>query len=217
MKNGSQLTYKFRMTLLLTSVLLVAQVMPRLVCLSSAAPLYFNYTSSYWKQADAPCLSDQEAEMIRLTNQQRESVGLPAVPASRSLFKVARTHVLDLQENQPNQGKDPRGLDCNLHSWSAMGYWKPVCYTSDHYYADLMRYKPGEINAKKYNNAGYEVVYWISRGPIDPKLVLDGWLGSLKHRTVRSATRKVLYRCAKKDASKRSVDHEYYELNPKSV
>ena len=67
------------------------------------------------------CLSSKEAELIRLVNEYRESQGLPHIENSRSLNMVARIHAIDLFENSPAEGKDSRGYDCNLHSWSKNG------------------------------------------------------------------------------------------------
>jgi hypothetical protein len=125
-----------------------------------------------------------------LINQHRYRRGLAAVSVSKSLTQVARIHVRDLQINRPDQGHDPRGLDCNMHSWSARGYWVPVCYTADHYYAGLMRSKPGEITQGGFDEDGYEVVYWSSKSPVVPALVAAAWLRSPAHRSMLFETGK---------------------------
>lgn len=147
-----------------------------------AAPEHEKYYTAYHKQIEAQCLTAQEAELIDIVNMARENRGLPVITVSRSLVKVARTHAFDLQENAPNKGFDVRGKSCNMHSWSSRGYWKSVCYTSDHFYANQMRSKPAEITENFFNGVGYEVVYWTSFGPVDPSRALNGWLRSPSHR-----------------------------------
>lgn len=141
-----------------------------------------NPAAAYQKQIEAQCLTAQEAELVDIVNMAREDKGLAPIPVSSALVRVARTHALDLQENAPHKGSDVRGRSCNMHSWSSNGYWKPVCYTSDHFYAYLMRSKPAEITRNAFAGAGYEVVYWTSFGPVDPARALSGWLRSPAHR-----------------------------------
>jgi uncharacterized protein YkwD len=128
------------------------------------------------------CLSATETELFNLINQYRRRNGLPAIPNSRSLNKVARMHAADLNINRPDKGRDSRGLPCSLHSWSKNGFWSPVCYTADHYYASFMYNKPREITKRFYNDLAYENVYWASAEFISPQRVVQAWEDSEKHR-----------------------------------
>lgn len=130
------------------------------------------------------CLSEKEAELFRLVNEYREEHGLPPVANARSLNKVARMHAIDLVEHSPAEGKDSRGLNCSMHSWSDNGAWSPVCYTTDHKYADAMWDKPREITKFTYNGDGYENVYATSDFEVNPKKVLDAWKKSPSHNAV---------------------------------
>jgi hypothetical protein len=130
------------------------------------------------------CLSQKEAELVRLINEYRTSNGLPPVANSRSLNKVARIHAIDLR------GTDSRGMECNLHSWSKRGFWSPVCYTSDHFYMHFMWVKPQEITDNVYDDVGYENVYWISGDNIFPTRVLERWRTSPEHNALILETGK---------------------------
>lgn len=138
----------------------------------------------------ANCLATQEIELVKLLNDYRARRGLSKVTASLSLTKVARIHADDLQNNRPDQGKDARGMKCNMHSWSSKGFWKGGCYTGDHLYADLMRQKPRELTANAYDDVGYEAAYWNSNTPIDPQTVIESWLRSSDHRALLFETNK---------------------------
>lgn len=129
-------------------------------------------------------LSAKEAELFRLVNEYRESHGLPPIANSRSLNKVARIHAIDLFENAPAEGQDSRGLDCTLHSWSAKGSWKQVCYTKDHSYAEAMWNKPREITNFTYTGDGYENAYYTGEAEVTPAKVLEAWKASPSHNAI---------------------------------
>lgn len=128
------------------------------------------------------CFSAKEKEIFELINQYRLRNGLPSIPSSRSLSKVARMHAVDLNKNKPDRSLDSRGLPCTLHSWSSSGFWSPVCYTSDHYYLSKMVSKPAEITRRGYDDPAYENVYWSSEDVIFPKRVVQAWEDSASHR-----------------------------------
>lgn len=130
------------------------------------------------------CLSPKEAELARLLNEYRKRHGLPPLSGSRSLTRVARVHAMDLSENRPAVGKDSRGEDCNLHSWSARGFWTPVCYTGDHLYAEGMWSKPREITNYLYTGNGYENAYWTSDSEVTVYRVLESWKKSPSHNAL---------------------------------
>jgi hypothetical protein len=128
------------------------------------------------------CLSPAEAQLFDLINQYRLRSGLPVIPNSRSLNKVARMHAVDLNRYSPQKAVDSRGLPCTLHSWSAKGFWTPLCYTPDHYYSGGMLIKPGEITNQTYDYPAYENVYWSSIDTIFPRRVMQAWEASARHR-----------------------------------
>jgi len=111
-----------------------------------------------------------------MVNAQRAQAGLPPVPFSRSLTRVAELHVRDLQAHRPSGS-------CNMHSWSAAGPWTPCCYTGDHAQARCMWSKPAEITGGKYRGHGFEISSWGS-GRVTPEVALDGWRRSSAHFAV---------------------------------
>jgi len=147
-------------------------------------PLINNPSTTPSKGNPEICLTPEEYKLAKLVNEYRRSVGLPDVPLSRSLTMVAQYHVKDLQINKPNSGTDPRGEECNMHSWSNKGIWTPVCYTKDHEYAEGMWNKPREITGKVYTGNGYENAAWASPGPISADRALNLWKNSPGHNNV---------------------------------
>ncbi|CAF1509318.1 unnamed protein product, partial [Adineta ricciae] len=93
-------------------------------------------------------MNEVEQTIFTLINDHRENHGLPSLQPSANLAFVARTHAIDLVENEPDVDGG------NMHSWSDKGNWKPVRYTRDHAQAHLMWSKPSEISNYKYT--GYE-------------------------------------------------------------
>ena len=128
----------------------------------------------------APSWPLEEARLARMVNAYRADNGLPPVPFSPSLTRVAKAHVHDLMENDPRRGASFMPGACNMHSWSAAGPWKPVCYTADHAEAELMWSKPREITRGRYPGNGYEIAYFWS-GTVTPEIALKGWEGSRSH------------------------------------
>jgi hypothetical protein len=130
------------------------------------------------------CLTAEETKLATLINAYRTSLGLPEVPLSRSLSSVAQWHVRDLEWNHPNSGSDPRGLPCNMHSWSDTGSWTPVCYTSDHLYADGMWFKPREITKGVYPTHGFEIAMGGDGWTATAAASLAAWQSSPPHNNV---------------------------------
>lgn len=128
---------------------------------------------------DSPELSAKEKELIKLVNDYREQHGKKRLKVSKSLMKVARTHINDLNMNfdYDNPPVDIRGIKGNMHSWSDKGNWTPVVYTDDHKYDKLTKIKPKEIAG--YNQPGYEVV--TSDLMITPQRALESWKRSKGH------------------------------------
>lgn len=131
---------------------------------------------------DAPELSAKEKELIKLVNDYREQHGKKRLKVSKSLMKVARTHVNDLNMNfdMENPPVDARGIKGNMHSWSDKGNWTPVVYTNDHKYSHLMHNKPKEITG--YNQGGVEVA--VNGFMITPQRALKSWKNSPGHNDV---------------------------------
>jgi hypothetical protein len=113
-----------------------------------------------------------ENELYRLIMQHRRKSGLPVIPLSSALSKVARIHAKDLMENYTAKA------GCNMHSWSDKGNWIPVCYSPDHRDASLMWSKPSELSTYKGN--GYEIAYFHSERAI-PTEALESWKQSDGH------------------------------------
>jgi hypothetical protein len=131
--------------------------------------------------AAAVCLTPAEADLARQINEYRASVGLPALPVSKSLTLVAQQHVWDSVNN-------PSAEPCNMHSWSGnvnpalqQGTWTAVCYTDDHANAAGMWRKPRELAG--YPADGYENSHWASDGA-SPSSALNGWRNSPGHNAV---------------------------------
>lgn len=118
-------------------------------------------------------LTEEEQEIYDAIMVERQKVGLPIIPVSPSLTKVARAHVLDSFHHRSAIG------DCNLHSWSDQGDWTPCCYTSDHAATQCMWNKPREIAG--FQGAGYEISAASWNGRLEP---VGMWMGSPGHRSV---------------------------------
>ena len=151
---------------------------------NNAAPIgneATNQESRVISELQSMGLSEKEAKLYYLINAYRESLGLPKLSFSKSLTIVARAHVSDSNAYEPENQVDSRGMQGNLHSWSANGGWTPVVYTSDHRYANNMWSKPRELTA--YTGNGYEISS-ASGGNISPEAALNLWKGSSGHNAV---------------------------------
>lgn len=132
-------------------------------------------------------LAQQSPEVLAdLVNDYRERNGLPRVPISPLLTRVAEAHMRDMAR-QGDGGldvldmRDPAsGKKCSAHSWSDDGNWTPVCFTLDGRYAQAMWDKPREITRGVYKADGIEIAAWDSYG-ITPDFALKLWQGSPAH------------------------------------
>lgn len=104
-------------------------------------------------------------------NDYRASLGLPRVPWSRALAKVATAHVRDLNVNRPTSDT------CNMHSWSKRGRWTACCYDSTKAAPKCMWNKPREI--ARFRGKGYEVAAFATG--ITPDRALELWKHSPQH------------------------------------
>jgi uncharacterized protein YkwD len=125
---------------------------------------------------DKICLSAEELKLYKLIISYRKKKGLPSIPLSSKLTKVAQIHAKDLSENY-----DPDGGTCNLHSWSKNGKWTACCYTPDHQQAECMWNKPKEIAG--YSSNGYEISYYNQAGA-SAEEGIGGWQKSKGHNEV---------------------------------
>lgn len=124
-----------------------------------------------------PALSNRSAGLADTINRYRQQKGLPAVPVSAALTRVARAHVADLEANHRQGGR------CNMHSWSRRGAWTPCCYTPDHAQAACMWNKPDEISGGMYTSPGYEIVAHYT-DPMTPPMALEIWRDSPAHHAM---------------------------------
>jgi hypothetical protein len=148
-------------------------------------PIGLSPGMAQWAEPPRPVSPQRFEDMIyQDVNAYRASMGLPAVPRSRSLDRVARAHVADLETWHPDQGTDARGMRCNSHSWSAHGAWTPVCYTPDHAYAANMWNKPAQITRGAYPGYGFEIAFGEAGAVIDPDEAIQGWKSSSAHNAV---------------------------------
>jgi uncharacterized protein YkwD len=124
----------------------------------------------------AQSLTTEEKKLYQLVMEYRKSLGLPNIPLSNNLNKVAQTHVQDLQKFG-----NPFDKNCNLHSWSKNGSWTSCCYTADHSQKECMYQKPREIS--KYQGNGYEIAYYFS-DLVTAEMALENWKKSPGHLAV---------------------------------
>ncbi len=128
------------------------------------------------------CLTPSEQELYAMIMEYRKEKGLPEIPLSNNLTKVAHIHAQDLHTNRPFSDR------CNMHSWSKKGEWSACCYTDDHKRAQCMWDKPRELS--NYKGDGYEIAHGYSAykvypgEDITPQTALDGWKHSKGHNMV---------------------------------
>jgi uncharacterized protein YkwD len=120
------------------------------------------------------CLSAEEKKLYSIIMDYRKSKGLPKIPISAKLTKVAQVHANDLMIHYRFDVDNK----CNPHSWSKKGNWSACCYTSDHKQAKCMWDKPKEI--ADYSSPGYEIAYYSSGGATAQE-GLEGWQKSPAH------------------------------------
>lgn len=139
----------------------------------SDAPPAFSMPAAEASVHGKPALSPGELRLYRLLMEYRRSRGLPPIPLSGSLSRVAGLHVRDLELHPPSE-------PCNLHSWSKYGPWKSCCYRGRDG-AECMWSKPGELTS--YSGNGYEIAFYSS-GKFTPEDVLEAWKDGSAHRAV---------------------------------
>jgi hypothetical protein len=120
--------------------------------------------------------SAESVALCGVINAYRQQSGLPPVPVSTTLMRVAAGHVADLVRH-PELSQPP----CNLHSWSDEGTWGGCCYTEDHAQAQCMWDKPREFSGGTYAGDGFEIAAF---GQITPQQALQLWQLSAPHHEV---------------------------------
>lgn len=112
------------------------------------------------------CITEDESKLYGLVIDYRKAMKLPAIPLSKSLCYIAKTHIQDLIQNKPDTST------CNLHSWSNKGIWTPCCFQKDKNDKQCMKSKPTEITM--YPGTAYEIVYWESK-EATPEMAFNQW------------------------------------------
>lgn len=112
------------------------------------------------------CISQQELRLYNLITNYRAKLSLEAIPLSKSLCFVAKTHAADLSANHGE------GDDCNMHSWSDKGSWKPFCFPADQNKKNDIKDKAKEIS--DYPGKAWEITYWDNTSD-DLDFILDFW------------------------------------------
>jgi hypothetical protein len=115
-------------------------------------------------------------DLESLINNYRKSNGLPALPLSSSLAKVAKAHVKDVAIYHP-ENKCSKG---NEHSWSSNGQWKGGCYEPKNSSTfKIMWLKPKEIAD---DNNFMVMRFFMEVQPL--RKMLNGWKTSSGHNDV---------------------------------
>ena len=98
------------------------------------------------------CLSNNEYKLFLLIDSLRSENDLLDLQLSVSLSFVAKTHVKDLNDNNPDTSI------CNMNSWSDKGNWRACCHNK--YLPDpkCIVEKPSELT--NYRGEGHELAYW---------------------------------------------------------
>ncbi len=128
-------------------------------------------------RAPSAAAQSTTAGVAEAINAYRQAQGLPAIPVSDELTRVAQAHVADIVANHPENA-----CNGNLHSWSDNGNWTGGCYDSnDETTWPVMWDKPNEIAG--YPGRGYEISAWASPA-ITAEQALSWWQGSAPHDDV---------------------------------
>lgn len=115
---------------------------------------------------DQFCISQQEYRLYSMINEYRARLALDPIPLSKSLSYVAKTHASDLAANYP------MGEDCNMHSWSDKGDWKPFCFPADQDRKNDIKDKAKELTS--YPGKAWEITYWDNT-VLDLTMVMEFW------------------------------------------
>lgn len=112
------------------------------------------------------CISSEEYKLYQLITEYRKAMNLDAIPLSKSLCYVAKTHVIDLITNNPDTNT------CNFHSWSDKGDWTACCFEKEIKDKSCMLNKAREITL--YPGSAYEIIYWENKSA-DAEKAFNQW------------------------------------------
>ncbi len=98
------------------------------------------------------CISNNEYRLFNLIDSLRSENELPELQLSISLSFVAKTHVKDLNDNNPDTSI------CNMNSWSDKGNWTACCHNKYLPDPECIVEKPSELT--NYTGEGHELAYW---------------------------------------------------------
>ncbi|MBE9032432.1 CAP domain-containing protein [filamentous cyanobacterium LEGE 11480] len=115
-------------------------------------------------------ISAEERKLYRLVNQYRSKKGLPPIPLSTSLNKVANRHVRDLQNNFTHL----------THAWSNCPY------DSNRRSTFKCMWEAPQRLGTSYRGYGYENAYGSSSSKATAEGAFAGWLSSRPHNDVIS-------------------------------
>jgi hypothetical protein len=118
----------------------------------AAILLFILYIHNAFAQKQLPdnfCISISEKSLFDKLNELRKVYGKKPLKLSASLSYVAKVHVEDLLNNNPDTSV------CNLSSWSNKGTWTPCCYNPYLLKQACMWDKPKELTPYPYR--GYEI------------------------------------------------------------
>lgn len=134
--------------------------------------LGFSFSGSIIAQNGVPkdfCITKKEKQLFDLINLIRSDYDKPELQLSNSLSYVAKLHVEDLQQNNPDTSI------CTLSSWSDKGEWNSCCYNKYVFDPNCMWDKPKELTNFKYR--GYELASYFEEG-LNPDSVYNLWCDS---------------------------------------
>lgn len=132
--------------------------------------LFFTLTiSAQTVDYENVCLNTNEQKLAKLINDFRKANKKSSLPLSKALTIVAKTHVSDLQDNNPDTSI------CLTASWSNKGSWTACCYNKYLLNETCMWDKPKELT--KYPFRGYELSYF-EEGIIQVDSLFSIWMSS---------------------------------------
>ncbi len=139
------------------------------------------HLASTAQQPGSFCVSEDELALWEQINTYRLKFALDPLPLSKSLSYVAYLHVRDLYLNHPDEG------DCNLHSWSDNGTWKPICYPEEQSRKNSAWKKPLEL--ANYKGKAMEIAYYENNDAL-PENIFEMWKMSSSSASVMVNTGK---------------------------
>jgi len=139
----------------------------------------FGFTKRMELKLAEPCVTKKEKQLYELIMKYRKQKGLPSIPLSAAMTKVAQVHAQDLSQEAPYKKEG-----CNLHSWSNKGSWTACCYDDRHSNPECMWNKPREISGFDAN--GFEISYGSESETfvVDAEKALNSWKESKGHNMV---------------------------------